>query len=211
MGFGGSYFTEGLGLFVRHWFMFTVTVVLGISVGAACIAAGMLVDGTLSVDGQWHFSFGLMASLGVSVGVFGVGVIATRIFLAPESSSVWTWAMLIAVEIATSMVIVTNAFRGHRLAMSVAWFCGIVLTVLSGRGLWWLNAWMDRRWVAQLRKLQEENSLWRLERQEPRWARPPVAKGLPLDVPPLRDPEVRSEKEAEDAKGDQTRKESADG
>jgi hypothetical protein len=190
MGFGGSYFTEGLGLFVRHWFMFTVTVVLGFSVGTACIAAGMLVDGTFSIHGPWHFEFGLTASVGVAIGVFGTGVITARILLAPESSSVWTWAMLIAVEIATSMVVVTDVFRGHRLAMATAWACGIVLTGLAGRGLWWFNAWMDRRWVAQLRKLHEENSLKRLEEQEPRWARPPVPKGLPLDVPPLLPPGV---------------------
>jgi len=172
---------EGLWLFVKQWLLLTAAVVFGVGIVILCFCAGLLAErGHLSSTGPWKFDFHFLPAAAISVAILVLALTGARLLVYPETATLRSWGLLIGLEVGIGMLAIHEAFRDHPVAQAVAWMCCGVIGGIVGGVMWWFHSRRMIRWLAELREVQRENSLRRLEMQDPRWAHEVKRKGLPF-------------------------------
>lgn len=161
----GDVFASGIGWLLKQLFLFTGSIWLGCSMGAAALLAGELSTGGRADFGLLLGSPVLLLSLWLIPNLLFLGA-AIYWFIRNETHTPLACGILISVESLVAVAGWVKVFDGEWLPITVAWVTCVVLIVMLSTALWFLHQWQMNRWAGEIAALKAENAMRRAELEE---------------------------------------------
>ena len=158
----GDVFASGIGWLLKQLFLFTASIWLGCTMGAAALIAGQLSGGDSASFGLLLGSPALLLTLWIIPNVCFLGA-AIYWFVRAETNTPLACGIIAGGE---ALIAVAGWVGGDWLPITVAWLTCLVLIVMMATGLWFIRQWLINRWAGEIAMLKAENAMRRAELEE---------------------------------------------